>query len=114
MIYHTIVSRLQSNKRSTSLQYLTGGTLLSRNKEIIVIYRGKDFLPAAVSSAIQQRRKLLMNNKVKAENSSSVSVSPHSERNNMTFQKDAAIIKKRMLMKAKAAIKRTSTKLSEV
>lgn len=113
MIYHTIISQLQSNKRSTSLQYLTGGTLLSRNKEIIVVYRGKGFLPAAVSSAIQQRRNLLMN-KVKAENSSSVSVSPHSEGNDMTFQKDAAIIKKRMLMKAKAAIKRTSTKLSEV
>lgn len=37
---------------------LTGGTLLSRDKESIVFYRGKDFLPPAVSLAIEKRRKL--------------------------------------------------------
>lgn len=31
--------------------------MLSRDKEFIVFYRGKDFLPAAVSSAIEERRK---------------------------------------------------------
>jgi len=40
------------------LQDLTGGTLLSRDKESIVFYRGKDFLPPAVSLAIEKRRKL--------------------------------------------------------
>jgi len=40
------------------LQGLTGGTLLSRDKESIVFYRGKDFLPPAVSLAIEKRRKL--------------------------------------------------------
>jgi uncharacterized membrane protein len=40
------------------LQELTGGTLLSRDKESIVFYRGKDFLPPAVSLAIEKRRKL--------------------------------------------------------
>lgn len=39
-------------------QGLTGGTLLSRDKESIVFYRGKDFLPPAVSLAIENRRKL--------------------------------------------------------
>jgi hypothetical protein len=39
------------------LQGLTGGTLLSRDKESIVFYRGKDFLPPAVSLAIEKRRK---------------------------------------------------------
>jgi hypothetical protein len=39
------------------LQTLTGGTLLSRDKEAIVFYRGKDFLPPAVSLAIENRRK---------------------------------------------------------
>lgn len=96
MIYHTIISRFQSNKRSTSLQYLTGGTLLSRNNEFIVFYRGKDFLPAAVSSAIEQRRNIVTN-KLKAENSSS-----------------DAVIKQRMFTKAEAALKRTSNKLSMV
>jgi len=38
-------------------QWLTGGTLLSRDMEFIVFYRGKDFLPAAVSSAITERRR---------------------------------------------------------
>jgi len=42
---------------SSILQRLTGGILLSRNKEYIVFYRGKDFLPSAVSSAIEERRK---------------------------------------------------------
>ncbi|RLM64568.1 chloroplastic group IIA intron splicing facilitator CRS1, chloroplastic [Panicum miliaceum] len=40
------------------LKGLTGGTLLSRDKESIVFYRGKDFLPPAVSLAIEKRRKL--------------------------------------------------------
>lgn len=39
------------------LQWLTGGTLISRDKDFIVLYRGKDFLPSAVSSAIQERRR---------------------------------------------------------
>lgn len=39
-------------------QGLTGGTLLSRDKESIVLYRGKDFLPPAVSLAIEHRRKM--------------------------------------------------------
>ncbi|CAD6263445.1 unnamed protein product [Miscanthus lutarioriparius] len=40
------------------LKDLTGGTLLSKDKESIVFYRGKDFLPPAVSLAIEKRRKL--------------------------------------------------------
>jgi len=36
---------------------LTGGTLLSRDNESIVFYRGKDFLPPAVSLTIENRRK---------------------------------------------------------
>lgn len=101
------------NKRSTSLQYLTGGTLLSRDKEVIVIYRGKDFLPAAASSAIQERRNVLIN-KVKAENNSSVTSSSHSEGRDMTLPKDKEIIEKRILAKANEAIKRTTIKLSQV
>ncbi|XP_028554758.1 CRM-domain containing factor CFM2, chloroplastic isoform X2 [Dendrobium catenatum] len=38
------------------LQKLTGGTLLSRDKDFIILYRGKDFLPHAVSIAIEERR----------------------------------------------------------
>jgi len=38
------------------LQQLTGGVLLSRDTEFIMFYRGKDFLPSAVSTAIEERR----------------------------------------------------------
>lgn len=40
------------------MQILTGGTLLSRNKEFIVFYRGNDFLPPHVSSALAEAEKL--------------------------------------------------------
>ncbi|KAG8082275.1 hypothetical protein GUJ93_ZPchr0014g46686 [Zizania palustris] len=42
---------------SEELKGLTGGTLLSRDEESIVFYRGKDFLPTAISLAIEKRRK---------------------------------------------------------
>ncbi|XP_011093738.1 CRM-domain containing factor CFM3, chloroplastic/mitochondrial [Sesamum indicum] len=42
-----------SNERmAEELKILTGGTLVSRNKEFIVFYRGNDFLPPGVSSAL--------------------------------------------------------------
>ncbi|XP_024038117.1 CRM-domain containing factor CFM2, chloroplastic isoform X2 [Citrus clementina] len=46
-----------SEMMAQELKRLTGGTLLSRDREFIVFYRGKDFLPPAASSAIEERRK---------------------------------------------------------
>lgn len=40
------------------LQRLTGGTLLSRNKEYIVLYRGNDFLPPNVTVSLKERERL--------------------------------------------------------
>lgn len=40
------------------LQNLTGGTLLSRNKEYIVFYRGNDFLPPDVMNTVKERLEL--------------------------------------------------------
>lgn len=42
------------------LQKLTGGTLLSRNKEYIVFYRGNDFLPPVVNNTLTEREKLTL------------------------------------------------------
>lgn len=42
------------------MQKLTGGTLLSRNKEYIVFYRGNDFLPSAVTNTLNERQKLTL------------------------------------------------------
>ncbi|KAK9275797.1 hypothetical protein L1049_023067 [Liquidambar formosana] len=48
-----------SNERMTEeIKKLTGGTLLSRNKDYIVFYRGNDFLPPVVTETIKERRKL--------------------------------------------------------
>ena len=40
------------------MQNLTGGVLLLRNKYYIVIYRGKDFLPPSVATALTERQEL--------------------------------------------------------
>lgn len=48
---------IDSELVSEELKGLTGGTLLSRDNESIVFYRGKDFLSPAVSLAIEKRRK---------------------------------------------------------
>ncbi|KAF8031792.1 hypothetical protein BT93_D0876 [Corymbia citriodora subsp. variegata] len=51
------VQNTNSEMMAEELRRLTGGTLLSRDREFIVLYRGKDYLPPAVSSAIEERRK---------------------------------------------------------
>ncbi|CAL1391980.1 unnamed protein product [Linum trigynum] len=51
------VQNTNSELMAEELKWLTGGVLLSRDREFIVLYRGKDFLPAAVSSAISERRR---------------------------------------------------------
>lgn len=50
------VQNTNSVMMAEELKRLTGGTLLSRDREYIVFYRGKDFLPLVVSSAIEERR----------------------------------------------------------
>jgi hypothetical protein len=98
-------SALQLNRRVISLssfQKLTGGTLLSRDSEYIVFYRGKDFLPLAVSTAIEERRKNGGNTtKVQEESHEerkmSDSVSVNKEMNfsdNDEKQMDSAVISK--------------------
>ncbi|KAL1211310.1 CRM-domain containing factor CFM2 [Cardamine amara subsp. amara] len=54
------VQNTNSEMMAEELKWLTGGTLISRDKDFIVLYRGKDFLPFAVSSAIEERRKQTM------------------------------------------------------
>ncbi|KAK4764658.1 hypothetical protein SAY86_025748 [Trapa natans] len=52
------VQNTNSELMAEELKHLTGGILLSRDREFFVLYRGKDFLPLAVSSAMEARRKL--------------------------------------------------------
>ncbi|RDX57721.1 CRM-domain containing factor CFM3, chloroplastic/mitochondrial, partial [Mucuna pruriens] len=49
-----------NDRMAEELRKLTGGTLLSRNKEYIVFYRGNDFLPPVVTSTLHERQKLTL------------------------------------------------------
>lgn len=99
---------------------MTGATLLARDKEFITLYRGKDFLPSAVSSAIEERRNnAIREEKMKVENISPV-ITPSELGHGIVehvpegipIQKKTSIYGERRWVEA--AIKRTSMRLSKV
>uniref|UniRef100_A0A2N9H0S9 CRM domain-containing protein n=1 Tax=Fagus sylvatica TaxID=28930 RepID=A0A2N9H0S9_FAGSY len=100
---------------------LTGGTLLSRDSEFIALYRGKDFLPPAVSSAIEERKKY----GIHGEKERTRSVTTEQELKLRTTECDSEsepdggnneerglLFEQRKLRSTEASIKRTSIKLS--
>lgn len=103
------------------LQWLTGGTLLARDREFIVLYRGKDFLPHAVSSAIEERRKqgVLVENQ-KTEELKLMNTQKNSkddtdcDSEDEFSSSDDQSSEQKELRPAEAAIRRTSIKLSMV
>ncbi|KAL8471446.1 hypothetical protein ACS0TY_028918 [Phlomoides rotata] len=108
-----------SELMAEEIKWLTGGTLLSRDKEFIVFYRGKDFLPSAVSSAIEERRKYGLD--VSEKRTDKLSIVKEKEHYDGTkeYATDAEHDKehdqKLQIRKAKfseAAVKITNTKLS--
>ncbi|XP_050375614.1 CRM-domain containing factor CFM3, chloroplastic/mitochondrial isoform X2 [Argentina anserina] len=52
------VQNTRNEIMAEELKRLTGGTLLSRNKDFIVFYRGNDFLPPVVTGVLNERREL--------------------------------------------------------
>ncbi|XP_047333952.1 CRM-domain containing factor CFM2, chloroplastic [Impatiens glandulifera] len=110
-----------SQLMAEELKRLTGGSLLSRDSEFFVLYRGKDFLPAAVSSAIEDRRKNVNRVEKKALFDSKLSLPEHSHNSMNDGSQDDCDVKSNQInnplseeMKLKtteAAIKRTSSKL---
>lgn len=52
------VQNTSNERMAEEIKRLTGGALLSRNKEFIVFFRGKDFLSPAVSAALVEREAL--------------------------------------------------------
>ncbi|KAH9620459.1 hypothetical protein KSS87_007703 [Heliosperma pusillum] len=119
------VQNTNSELMAEELKSLTSGVLLSRDKEFIVFYRGKDFLPAVVSSAIQERRKSRIHEEVQlggnvlptikenktlnSEGYASVSASETS-----TNQKVDLGLHERKTQSIEAAITKTNKKLSMV
>ncbi|XP_050220049.1 CRM-domain containing factor CFM3, chloroplastic/mitochondrial [Mercurialis annua] len=52
------VQNTHNERMAEELKVFTGGVLVSRNKEYIVLYRGNDFLPPAVLEILKERKKL--------------------------------------------------------
>ncbi|XP_004288953.1 PREDICTED: chloroplastic group IIA intron splicing facilitator CRS1, chloroplastic-like [Fragaria vesca subsp. vesca] len=52
------VQNTRNERMAEELKRLTGGTLLSRNKDFIVFYRGNDFLPPVVTGVLKERREM--------------------------------------------------------
>lgn len=108
------------------LQCLTGGTLLARDREFIVLYRGKDFLPPAVSSAIEERRKYRMHmEKQRTETNASTATTEElkletvehgteHESRGINEHKTGLLSGQKKLRPTEKFIKRTSIKLSMV
>ncbi|KAI3824023.1 hypothetical protein L1987_05470 [Smallanthus sonchifolius] len=116
------VQNTNSDLMAEELKWLTGGTLLTRDKEYIVLYRGKDFLPATVSSAIEQRRDRGVDGLERKKSASSsdmheikdeeIENSSAAEIDGIRDQKLEIAIEQRKQRSREAAIKKTSSKLS--
>eukprot|EP00249_Psilotum_nudum_P022135 c28389_g1_i1 orf=405-3392(-) len=53
------VQNTNNERMAEELKLLTGGVLISRNKYFITLYRGKDFLPKSVVTALLEREALV-------------------------------------------------------
>nr|GMD57033.1 chloroplastic group IIA intron splicing facilitator CRS1, chloroplastic isoform X1 [Ipomoea batatas] len=54
------VPNTDNEQMASELKRLTGGIILLRNKFLIILYRGKDFLPSQVATLVAEREALLM------------------------------------------------------
>lgn len=115
------VQNTNSELMAEELQSLTGGTLLSRDREFIVFYRGKDFLPFAVSSAIEQQRYIRLHKMKQMDNAPATMVQeqkleinengPTNESQSITEWKKI-VSEQRKLMSSETSMRKTSIKLS--
>lgn len=53
------IPNTDNEQMANELKHLTGGVLLLRNKFLIILYRGKDFLPCGVENLIVEREREL-------------------------------------------------------
>ncbi|KAG2383725.1 CRM-domain containing factor [Vigna angularis] len=111
------VQNTSSKIMTTELKRLTGGILLSRDREFFVLYRGKDYLSTTMSSVIKKHTKNKMH-ELKARNSSSAKATPEEKGGTIECDSEVKVrnfqnnTKRRMLTKAELAIERISIKLS--
>ncbi|XP_031490712.1 chloroplastic group IIA intron splicing facilitator CRS1, chloroplastic isoform X2 [Nymphaea colorata] len=67
------IANTNNEQMAEELKCLTGGVLILRNKFFILLYRGKDFIPHAVSNSLNEREAELENLCVQEENARRVS-----------------------------------------
>ncbi|CAN6445083.1 unnamed protein product [Victoria cruziana] len=67
------ITNTNNEQMAEELQHLTGGILILRNKFFILLYRGKDFIPDAVSNSLCEREIELEKLYVQEENTRTVS-----------------------------------------
>ncbi|KAM6549914.1 hypothetical protein CsatB_021590 [Cannabis sativa] len=108
------VQNTNSELMAEELKSLTGGTLIARDREFIVLYRGKDFLPPAVSSAIEERRKYVMQGKkLRAEHSTAVTSAQDELETTPSGPNEHSVIREqRKLTFTEDSVRKTSLKLS--
>lgn len=120
------VQNTNSEMMAEELKRLTGGILLSRDKDFIVFYRGKDFLPSSVSSAIEERRRIRMQREKEQAEAESASILPEhfnceptmsllSGENGVTYEPEKSLDSKsdeRKIKNNEADFERTKMKLS--
>ncbi|KAF3444703.1 hypothetical protein FNV43_RR14396 [Rhamnella rubrinervis] len=117
------VQNTNSEMMAEELKRLTGGTLLARDREFIIFYRGKDFLPPAVSSAIEERRKYGIHVEKRRTETGALSTSSQDIKLEMvahvpeneykgTNEYKTCILTEQEKQRKEAFIKRTSIKLS--
>ncbi|PON53240.1 RNA-binding, CRM domain containing protein [Parasponia andersonii] len=71
-----------SERMAEEIKKLTGGLLLSRNKDFLVFYRGKNFLSPEVTEALLERERLaksLQDDEEQARLRASAIITPHTE-----------------------------------
>ncbi|CAO2163584.1 unnamed protein product [Urochloa humidicola] len=61
------IQNTNNEQMAWNLKHLTGGTVILRNKDFIILYRGKDFLPGGVAQTVIQREAQVDDEQVKEE-----------------------------------------------
>ncbi|KAK3121559.1 hypothetical protein QOZ80_8BG0656150 [Eleusine coracana subsp. coracana] len=61
------VQNTNHQQMAWNLKRLTGGTVILRNKDFIILYRGKDFLPRAVAQTVIEHEAQVYDKQVKEE-----------------------------------------------
>ncbi|CAL4998261.1 unnamed protein product [Urochloa decumbens] len=61
------IQNTNNEQMAWNLKHLTGGTVILRNKDFIILYRGKDFLPGGVAQTVIQREAEVGDEQVKEE-----------------------------------------------